>query len=91
VDVPNLAAIVIDGAVGRKGSHTRRIEDRHPNPSYLILVGLGHPILTTNVRLIVGEQKIGVLMEERIEQRTEKFAVPTRELAGIERIDHTAQ
>jgi hypothetical protein len=67
VDVPYLVAIVFDGAVGGKGSHTRCIEDGHPGPSFLMSIGFGHLILAANVGFIVSEEKLGVLIEERIE------------------------
>src|SRR4029453_8800193 len=60
-------------------------------PVLLVAIGLADPLLTIYVWLIVGEQQILVLDEERLHEGPEQLAVAVRKLSGVDEVDRLVQ
>ena len=89
--VPNAFAILSDRPVRREPAHTRDVINRHPRPLVLIEECGANLILTFDIGLIVGKQKVRIVVEQTVSQRAEQITVTARELAGENTVDDLAQ
>ena len=66
--VPDVAAVVADGAVGGEETRARRVQDRHLGP--VVLVGPGRPdgpVVAVDVGPVVGQDQVLVPVQDRRE------------------------
>ena len=90
-DVPDVAAVFPDRAVGREAAHPRAVEDRHAGPAFVISIRSANPFLTIDIALIVSEKHVIVTNKQRIHQWPEQVAVAIREKSRTNHIDSFAQ
>src|SRR4029453_7254786 len=86
-DVPDVAAVLADRAIGREAADARAIKDRHPRPVRLVAIGLAGSLLAVDVGLVVGERQVVVMDQQRLHQRPETLAVAVRERARVNQVD----
>src|SRR5262249_51637107 len=90
-NVPDVAAILSDRAVGRETADSSAVENRHARPVVLIGVRLAHALLALNVGLIVRQEHVVVAGEQRFDERVKQPAIAIREELGTNEIDRVAQ
>ena len=74
--MPNVTGVVEDGAIGREEAHPCGVQDRHSSPVLLIEIGVAYGILAIDIRLIVSEQQVLILIQQRVDDRAEQLLVP---------------
>ena len=91
-DVPDLAGVLPDGAVGRELAAPGDVQDRHARPALLVAVRLLDLVLAGTVGGEVGEDEVRVAaVQERVHHRPEQPLLTRREHAGGERVEHGLQ
>src|SRR5437588_10043218 len=88
LDVPDVARVLGDGAVGGELSHPRDVAQRLERPAAAVEVGLVHAALRVDVRFEVG--KVHVLVARAGQLRhdgAEDLLVAAREMPGADGVD----
>ena len=72
--LPDLVAVLADGAVRGELARARGVQDRHARPAFLVAIGLVDQRLAIRVRLVVGEHEVRIVVHEIVDQRLELAA-----------------
>ena len=75
LDLPDALAVVADRAVGRELAHARGVEDRLARPGARIAPERADSILRVDVRLVVGQQEKGIVIEQIRRRAGERVSV----------------
>src|SRR6476646_7967379 len=55
---PDLATVLLDGAIGRELAHAGDIEDGHARPARAVAISVAHAFLARDVSRVVGQQEV---------------------------------
>src|SRR5262249_36008527 len=89
LDLPDLAGVLADGAVGGELAHARDVEQRLAVPGRAILVLDVDPQLSLDIVMEVGEVHVLVARAEELgHDRAEDVLVASREMSRRDRVDH---
>src|SRR5687768_15969224 len=90
LDVPDVAAVIPDRAIGREVPHARHVEDAHARPFAGIGICVPDALLTLDICLVVREHQERIVPEERIHERLEQVGLLGRELARRNLVERLA-
>src|ERR1051325_11113758 len=90
-DLPNAFTVIADGAVRRKFSHSRRIEDGRTRPRLRVAPQPVHPVLCVDVSLIIREKQKWIVIEKVLHNWTEQVTISARKLAAGDEVYYVAE
>ena len=89
--LPDVGAVVADGAVRGEFADARHVQHGHARPVRGVAEGLIDAILAIDVGLVIGKKHVGIVVEQRLHEGVEETAVTVREFAAGESVDDLAQ
>ena len=84
---PDIRAVLANGSIRREHAGPGAVQDRHAGPVVAVEVGGAGAVVGVGVRGEVGEQAVGVVVDEAIDQGAEQFAVAATEVAVADQVD----
>ena len=70
--LPDVGAVVADGAVGGEFADARHVQHGHACPVCGVAEGLIDAILAIDVGLVVGKKHVGIVVEKRLHERVKE-------------------
>jgi hypothetical protein len=89
--LPDVVAVLANGAIAGELTHPRHIQDRHAGPVLLVPVGLADLVLTIDVGLVIRQQQERIAVQQVIHQRAEQIGVAVGEVPGGHQIQHSSE